>query len=65
MSTSIPPTPTYRDIALALSSSSPRVRGAALSVHPPAEMDPRQIQIVLEAVREKDAASRGGIDVKV
>lgn len=64
MSTSIPPTPTYRDIAMALASSSPRVRDAAMAVRPPAEMDPRQVQIVLDAVREKEAAGRGGVDVK-
>jgi hypothetical protein len=62
--TNLPPVPTYREISLALASSSPRVREAALSVRPPDQMDPREIQIVLDAVRERDAQVRGGVDIK-
>jgi hypothetical protein len=64
MSASIPPTPTYRDIAMALSFSSPRIRGASLAVRPPAELDPKEVQIVLDAARDKEAARRGGVDAK-
>jgi hypothetical protein len=62
--TNVPSVPTYREISLALASPSPRVREAALSVRPPDQMDPREIQIVLDAVRERDAQARGGVDVK-
>lgn len=61
----VPPAPTVREISMALASSSPRVRDAALSVLPPAKMDPQAIQIVLDAVREKEAAARGGVDITV
>jgi len=63
--TNVPPGPTIREITVALASSSPRVREAVLSVHPPEPMDPQSLKIVLEAVREKEAEARGGVDVKV
>lgn len=61
----VPPAPTVREISMALASSSPRVRDAALSVMPPAKMDPQAVQIVLDAAREKEALARGGIDIVV
>ena len=64
MSANMPSTPTYREIGLALASTSPRVREAALQVKPPAQMDPQAVQIVLDAVREQEAKARGGVDVK-
>lgn len=57
--------PTIREIGLALSSSSPRVREAALAVRPPSTPSQEDLQIVRQAVREQEAKSRGGVDVKV
>lgn len=61
----VPPAPTVREISMALASSSPRVRDAALNVMPPAKMDPQAVQIVLDAVREREASARGGVDITV
>lgn len=60
--TGVPPTPSLRDIAVALSTGDARARSAALEAAPP-NPDPEAVKLVLEAARKEDAKARGGVDI--